>query len=127
LTDFFADFDFGDFGAGLTFYGLRGEVISRDEWLRLWTPDMASPVGSRTRRVAGTVQDDVFVSTVWLGLDHGFGYTDRPLIFETMIFGGDYDGGEWRYSTLDEALEGHQRACVLAFGVNMGSGGGREG
>lgn len=98
-----------DPGAGLTYYGFNGEVISRDEWLRLWKPDDA------TRRVAYSERDGVEVSTVWLGLDQGFGYSDRPLIFETMIFGGEHDKEQWHYSTLDEALEGHQRACLLAY------------
>jgi hypothetical protein len=51
--------------------------------------------------------NDVVVSTVWLGMDHGY----RPgtmLIFETMI-SGDYDYME-RYATEDEAIEGHVRA-----------------
>lgn len=52
------------------------------------------------------------VSTIWLGLDHGF-CEDRPMIFETMVF-SEYDGGTDiymdRYSTWDEAVEGHQKA-----------------
>lgn len=49
------------------------------------------------------------VSTVWLGLDHGFG-SDVPLIFETMVFGGDEDWADLlcqRYSTEEEAADGH--------------------
>jgi len=60
------------------------------------------------------------ISTVWLGLDHGFGST--LLIFETMIF-GEFDGVAedymMRYKTYDEALEGHQRTCEL---VRKGKG-----
>lgn len=61
------------------------------------------------------------VSTVWLGLDHGFGYTGAPLIFETMVFPpGDEAGGRstWadeygeRYSTEAEARAGHDRALA---------------
>lgn len=50
------------------------------------------------------------VSTVWLGLDHGFG--GRPLWFETMVFAKRGDGCELdcdRYETEDEAREGHRR------------------
>ncbi len=50
------------------------------------------------------------VSTVWLGLDHQFG-DGPPLIFETMIFGGPHDQAQWRYSTKQEAKEGH--LCVV--------------
>ncbi len=52
------------------------------------------------------------VSTIWLGLDHGF-REERPLVFETMVF-SEYDSGTDiymdRYSTWDEAVEGHQKA-----------------
>lgn len=59
------------------------------------------------------------VSTVWLGLDHGFGHSAAPLIFETMIFPpGDEAGGHsvWsdeycdRYPTEEAAHAGHDRA-----------------
>ena len=46
------------------------------------------------------------VSTVWLGLDHGFG-NGPPLIFETMVF-PEAEICE-RYSTEVEAREGHAR------------------
>ncbi len=53
------------------------------------------------------------VSTVWLGLDHNF-LGDRILIFETMIFSGtrwkDMGGIDMdRYSTEEEAIEGHKK------------------
>ena len=48
------------------------------------------------------------VSTVFLGLDHQWG-NGPPLLFETMIFGGGMDGYQERYSTWDEAVEGHAR------------------
>jgi hypothetical protein len=51
------------------------------------------------------------VSTVFLGIDHGFG--DDPILFETMVFGGEYDGIQKRYSTWDEAVEGHYKICYL--------------
>ena len=51
---------------------------------------------------------DVKVSTVFLGLDHNFG-EGEPLIFETMIFGGEHDQEQDRYSTREEALAGHAK------------------
>lgn len=52
------------------------------------------------------------VSTVWLGLDHNH-FGGVPLLFETMVF-SEYHGGTniymERYSTWDEAKEGHQKA-----------------
>ena len=61
------------------------------------------------RAVAKTqVTDDVEVSTVFLGLDHAWGF-GPPLLFETLIFGGPYDGEMDRYSTWEQAVAGHER------------------
>jgi hypothetical protein len=55
----------------------------------------------------------VEVSTVWLGFNHNW-MPDGPIkIFETMIFGGDLDLEQWRYSTEEEALAGHAETCKL--------------
>lgn len=54
-----------------------------------------------------TLGEGVRVSTVFLGLDHRFG-EGPPLLFETMVFGGERDGDQWRYSTWDEAAAGHE-------------------
>lgn len=53
----------------------------------------------------------VFLSTVWLGLDHNFG-GGKPLIFETMAFCNKCGYSELamdRYTTEKEALVGHER------------------
>lgn len=50
---------------------------------------------------------EVEVSTVFLGTDHSFG-VGPPLLFETLVFGGDLDGEMGRYTTWDEAWKGHQ-------------------
>ena len=52
----------------------------------------------------------VRVSTIFLGLDHRFVGGGPPLLFETMIFGGERDGAQWRYATWDEAIMGHDAA-----------------
>ena len=53
------------------------------------------------------------VSTVWLGLDHGFG-SGPPVIFETMLFDiDDWDDHQDRYTSLDAAQKNH------AYIVNM--------
>jgi len=58
----------------------------------------------------------LFVSTVFLGLDHSFG-DGSPMLFETMIFGGEHDQFQERCSTWDQAEQMHKRACQLA-GLN---------
>ena len=61
----------------------------------------------------------VHVSTVFLGIDHGFRYRERgvPLVFETMIFGlAKHEGYQERYYTWEEAEAGHERAMKLVKG-----------
>lgn len=53
----------------------------------------------------------VHVSTVFLGLDHGWG-TVKPVLFETMVFGGDADGETHRYCTWAEAERGHYHCAA---------------
>ncbi len=66
------------------------------------------------RDVAKTqINDDVKVSTVFLGLDHSFG-DGPPLLFETMIFGGEHDQYQERFETWEQAEAGHQVAVELA-------------
>lgn len=62
-------------------------------------------------RVDYSVFGDVTVSTVFLGLDHG--YNGQVLLFETMIFGGEHDGYQERYTTWEEAVSGHKIACDM--------------
>lgn len=54
------------------------------------------------------------VSTVFLGLDHGFRVGSasdyRPVLWETMVFGGkDSDEYCQRYTSHEAALAGHQK------------------
>jgi hypothetical protein len=49
---------------------------------------------------------EVKVSTVFLGLDHNWS-DGPPILFETMVFGGEHDGECERYSTWEEAEAGH--------------------
>lgn len=58
------------------------------------------------RHVAENIIAHVRVSTVFLGINNSFG-CGAPLLFETMVFGGPFDGEQRRYSTKDEALAGH--------------------
>lgn len=63
------------------------------------------------RVIKQTSVKSIFVSTVFLGINHKFIGSGPPLLFETIAFGdvsGDTDRME-RYSTIEEALEGHDR------------------
>ena len=72
---------------------------------------------SGDHRVALTEHDGIKVSTVFLVVDHA--WEGGPLLFETMIFGGEHDEYQWRYSTWDEAVVGHEAACLIAFGSKV--------
>jgi hypothetical protein len=88
------------------FYDFEGNPISFDTWSRLFLHE--------DRRVAATVVDEhVNVSTVFLGLDHGFG-RGAPLIYETMTF-VDGEGADcWRTPDRDAALVVHDQAVAHA-------------
>jgi len=50
------------------------------------------------------------ISTVFLGVDHSFG-DGKPILFETMVFGGELDEEMERCSTWEEAEIMHQAMC----------------
>lgn len=67
------------------------------------------------RRVARDKIGDVLVSTVFLCLNHAYG-DGPPILFETMIFGGEHDQYQDRYSTWEEAERGHKKAIAIVKG-----------
>lgn len=85
-----------------TYYDKEGQQIDRAKWAALFS-------NKEYVRVALSDSEDgnTRVSTIWLGLDHGFG--GERQIFETMVFQGDDedDIDMQRYATISEALEGH--------------------
>jgi hypothetical protein len=84
---------------GPRYFDRSGNPISLRKWADLWE-DVAY------RQVADTYVGRTRVSTIWLGLDHGF-YGDARLIFETMVFGRYGELGQWRWSTEKEATAWH--------------------
>jgi hypothetical protein len=86
----------------LAFYGMNGQKISAKEWVRT------------ERRVAETtLSNGRYVSTVLLGIDHGW-FGGDPVIFETMVFEKRKANGtlgtyldQRRYPTLAKAKAGH--------------------
>lgn len=67
------------------------------------------------RHIGNDKRDGVHVSTVFLGMDHGYGDEEGPVLWETMIFGGPHNEYQERYTSRLAALAGHQRALALAF------------
>ncbi len=68
---------------------------------------------TNNRTVKRTNIGDIEISTVFIGIDHSFGFVKKPLLFETKIFGGDLDGYQDRYATWIGAEYGHDRAVKL--------------
>jgi len=71
--------------------------------------------GHADRTVARTQQENIEVSTVFLGLDHAFRDSDCPLLFETMVFYSDKSDNMDQYSTWEEAEAGHAEMVRRVF------------
>ena len=72
------------------------------------------------RTEIGSVEAGIvaFVSTVFLCMDYGFGYTDKPWLYETMCFGAGMENADdfsCRYTTRKLAIEGHARIVKAAL------------
>lgn len=80
---------------------------------------------SEKRRIGITRIGDIEVSTVFLGINHGYGRV-RNVWFETMVFGLDEEI-QVRYETKAQAIEGHLRVvreitdkqCSLRYQVKQ--------
>ena len=86
--------------------GHTPRLVGWDEylaWQKAGSPD--------NRRVAQDTLGDVWVSTVFLTVDHAF-LGGPPILFETMIFGGPHDQLCWRYATWEGAEAGHRRVVA---------------
>ena len=83
-------------GEVLGCYKLAGDPLEWARWME-----------KAKRHVAKTTIGKVWVSTVFLGLDHQWGQ-GKPILFETMVFGGKLDQEQQRYCTWTEAVKGHK-------------------
>lgn len=77
------------------------------EWYRTLPEETRTGIGFT---VALTERDGVTVSTVFLGMDHAY-HGPPPVLWETMIFGGERDMECQRYSSQSSAVAGHARTC----------------
>jgi hypothetical protein len=90
-----------------------------EEWGRLHNEDYIRVAQDDILTADG---DTLWVSTVWLGIDHGFGMSELPVIFETMVFGGKDNQYCQRYCTEAEAAAGHTQLVVaLIAGLRLSS------
>jgi hypothetical protein len=99
---------------GVRCYILDGKnIIACDEltWANWLQSDAEN--GTNLRSIRFEKIGDVDISTVFIGLDHNTLNNGPPHIFETMVFGGKYDGYMRRYSTYEEAEKGHEKAVKM--------------
>ena len=93
--------------SSLLYWYLDGHTpVSTDDPVK-W----AETFKSQDRRVAQTDVDQYSVSTVFLGIDHNWYPSGRPILFETMVFTDQEDPlDQWqaRYCTWEEAEAGHE-------------------
>ena len=96
------------------FYDKDGTPLDLMEWGRKLEDNDYKRVG------LDITVNNIRISTVWLGLDRSFTEHGRPLIFESIAFDDNDlytterskfapDLDQERYSTLEEARQGHQR------------------
>jgi len=97
-------------------YVLEGKTPVRVDFYEFikWTDEQHEARPSH-KHVDSTTKDGVRVSTIFMGLDHSWG-GGVPVLFETMIFGGEHDGYQERCSTWAQAEAMHKAACERAFG-----------
>jgi len=95
--------------------GLAQPCHSAQDWA-LWYERTAAP--STVRVLArDELGPEVCVSTVFLGIDHNWVPQGPPVLWETMVFGGEHDGQERRYTSRDAALQGHAETLALVTGA----------
>ncbi len=93
-------------------YILEGKTIKVVDDLTEW----AKWFGKADRHIGKTkITNEIEVSTVFLGLDHSHG-GGTPILFETIIFGGEHDQYQERYATYEEAEAGHIVAVEMCGG-----------
>ena len=95
-------------------YILDGKVAIKCEDLTTW----AKGLEGNNRDVGKDAVKDTRISTVFLGLDHSFG-DGPPLLFETMVFGGALDGEMDRYTTWEDAKQGHKEMIKKVEAVDL--------
>lgn len=95
---------------------MNGLFILLENGIAVPAPDLQTWVIGMENNDPGIRADvigEVFISTVFLGLDHNLFGQGPPHLFETMIFGGEHHQKQWRYPTQADALEGHAHAIEL--------------
>lgn len=86
-------------------YILRDKQVVAIDDLHTWAQWMEN----NSRQVMHAFGKGYEISTVFLGIDHGF--LNIPLFFETMVFEDGEIEDSMRYQTYEEAERGHIAMC----------------
>lgn len=101
----------------LTDSGEIQQVHDLEQWAKWIETNNSKRIVAKTR-----VNTGVEVSTIFLGLDHQFG-DGPPLLFETLVFGGQYDQEQWRWSTRTQAISEHDQIVMAVRQCEAPEGG----
>lgn len=75
-----------------------------------WARWLGEAMRSGLKRVARTyINKDIFVSTVFLGIDHNFLPWGPPVLWETMVFRAGNGEEQARYASAEAARAGHRK------------------
>ncbi len=98
-------------GIGPQWFAPDGRALSLDVHtaMKQWGRYRMDPANHLRSRSFYRSSVRIYVSTVYLGIDHSFAlYDSPPIIWETMIFIGGHGGAQWRYATRPAAVVGHR-------------------
>jgi len=115
-----------EYGEGAVFEGMFFDINGKPIELEEWGELIKGTGGDEYeyKRIGLDQVGECRVSTVWLGINHRWTGDGRPLIFETMVFGGKMDGEQWRWETKEQAEREHKR---IVCEVREEEGNGQEG
>ncbi len=98
------------------FYTLNGKVyepcppeVAQAQWEDL----------SQLVLLASTISEEVSVFTIFLGIDHRTDQGGPPILFETLVVGGRWDGCYERYTSYETAETRHHQ-IVSEVHVTLG-------
>lgn len=75
--------------------------------------------GDPVKHIAFNYVGNVLISTLFLSINCQWNPEKPPLVFETMVFGGELDKYQIRYSTYEKAIEGHQAVAKLVLSQSL--------
>jgi hypothetical protein len=95
-----------------------GQPIGYREWQELYLKRRKDTAPESWWRKYTVVDDAVSLSTVWEGINRGRS-DGPPMIWITMVVGGQYNEFEWLYASRQDAFDDHERlVAALRAGEN---------